>query len=267
MGPEAPVKLSQEIKDPASDSPKANILLVDDHQANLIALESVLSPLNQTLFKARSGEEALRHLLKHDMAVVLLDIHMPAMDGFETAALIRARASSNSIPIIFITAVNTRGEDVARGYSLGAVDYLFKPYSPDILKSKVSVFVELHRKSELLKRQAEHLHRMELRETELRERENRMKYLNRHAEILERQARSLARANTELETSTCEAARRLKEPLHALREFTQVLKHRLEDRRDRTANDCLRQIDESVARMETLIDGILSNARPPKAAG
>jgi PAS domain S-box-containing protein len=139
----------------------ANLLLVDDRADKLLALEAVLSSLGQNIVKANSGKEALRHLLHQDFAVILLDVSMPCMDGFETAALIRQRANSEHTPIIFVTSINTSENHVARGYSLGAVDYILTPIVPEILRGKVAVLVELHRKSELIKQQAEQLRHVE----------------------------------------------------------------------------------------------------------
>ena len=120
---------------------KAKILLVDDRIENLLALEAVLSDLGQTLVRAQSGEEALRWLLNQDFAVILLDVSMPDMDGFETASLIRERERSRYIPIIFITAAFNTQPMQLKGYAVGAVDYLYKPLEPEILRSKVAVFV------------------------------------------------------------------------------------------------------------------------------
>jgi response regulator RpfG family c-di-GMP phosphodiesterase len=122
---------------------KANILLVDDNPANLVALEAVLEDLGENLVKASSGEEALKHVLVEEFAVILLDVQMPGMDGFETAALIREREKTRSIPIIFVTAVGKSETHVSKGYSLGAVDYIFKPIIPEIVRAKVAAFVEL----------------------------------------------------------------------------------------------------------------------------
>jgi hypothetical protein len=138
---------------------KANILLVDDRADKLLAIEAILSNLGQNIIKARSGKEALRQLLNMDFAVILLDVSMPVMDGFETASLIRKRPSSEHTPIIFVTSINNSENHIAKGYSLGAVDYMLTPIIPDILRSKVAVFVELHKKSELIKIQADELRR------------------------------------------------------------------------------------------------------------
>lgn len=133
---------------------RAKILLVDDRPENLTALEAVLGALDQTLVRAGSGEEALKALLTDDFAVILLDVQMPGLDGFETAAHIKRRERTKDIPIIFLTAVSNGPHHTFRGYAAGAVDYLSKPFDPWILRAKVSVFVELHRKNQLLKEQA-----------------------------------------------------------------------------------------------------------------
>ncbi|HEX6974615.1 MAG TPA: response regulator [Vicinamibacterales bacterium] len=138
-------------------SESVDILLVDDHEENLLALEAILTEPTYRLVRAHSGREALREVLKADFALILLDVAMPDLDGYETAELIRQRERSRDTPIIFLTA-NYRSEGhVFRGYSVGAVDYLFKPFSPEILQSKVAVFVELFLKREALKRHTQAL--------------------------------------------------------------------------------------------------------------
>ena len=139
---------------------KVNILLVDDHLENLVALEALLSDLGQNLVRAQSGVDALRFLLHQEFAVIILDVDMPVIDGFETAALIRQREKSRHTPIIFLTAFNKGEHYVFKGYSLGAVDYLTKPFVPEILHSKVMAFVELHKKTEQVKRQSGLLQQM-----------------------------------------------------------------------------------------------------------
>jgi len=134
---------------------QVNILLVDDHTENLMALEAILGDLGQNLVRATSGREALRNLLERDFAVILLDVQMPDMDGFETASLIRERDKLRHTPIIFLTAMDKNDTSVFRGYSVGAVDYMFKPFAPEVLKAKVAVFIDLFRKTEEVKRQAE----------------------------------------------------------------------------------------------------------------
>src|SRR6202166_3256393 len=139
---------------------RAKILLVDDTPENLVSLEAALDSLGQELVLAKSGTEALRHLLEDDFAAVLLDVKMPEMDGFQTAELIRARKRSRHTPILFLTGYKS-DEQLFRGYDLGAVDFLFKPIVPEILRSKVSVFVELSRNTALLRRQTEVLSKAE----------------------------------------------------------------------------------------------------------
>lgn len=142
---------------------KANILLVDDSAGNLLALEAVLDRLGENCVRAKSGDEALRHLLHDEFAVILLDAQMRGMDGIETAALIREREKSADIPIIFVTAIDRTSAQVFRGYAAGAVDYVFKPFDPEVLRSKVRVFVNLFKKNRELKRQTELLRESEER--------------------------------------------------------------------------------------------------------
>ena len=132
---------------------KAKILLVDDREENLIALEAILSSLDQDLVRARSGEEALKALLTDEYAVILLDVVMPGMDGFETARDIKRRKKTRDLPIIFLTAVNSDPDYAFRGYAAGAVDFISKPFDPWVLRAKVSVFVELHNKNKQLREQ------------------------------------------------------------------------------------------------------------------
>ncbi|WP_375470642.1 response regulator [uncultured Nostoc sp.] len=155
--------------------PKVNILLVDDKLENLLALEAILEKLGENLVRATSGEEALRCLLNQDYAVILLDVQMPGMDGFETATLIRNRGRSRHTPIIFLTAFSSSDQMLFKGYALGAVDYLLKPLDPNILTSKVTVFVELFKKTEAVKQQAAQLVAVN---AELRQSEERLRSLS-----------------------------------------------------------------------------------------
>jgi PAS domain S-box-containing protein len=138
------------------ESRRVKLLLVDDDESNLLALQAILEPLGQELMLAQNGTEALRMCLEHDFAAILLDVRMPEMDGFETAEMIRARKRSLQTPILFVTAYRS-DEQLFRGYNLGAVDFLFKPIVPEILQSKVNVFVDLRRTEQLLRRKAEEL--------------------------------------------------------------------------------------------------------------
>jgi PAS domain S-box-containing protein len=157
----------------AAPSPRAAILMVDDHPANLLALEAILEPLGQDLVKATSGEEALKQLLQRDFAVILMDVQMPGLDGFQTAALIKQRERTRTIPIIFLTALSRDAAHVFKGYAHGAVDYLLKPFDPEILRSKVSVFVDLFLKEQQLQRQAALLRQ---RDREALERQSALRY-------------------------------------------------------------------------------------------
>jgi PAS domain S-box-containing protein len=159
---------SAPIQNGESAAEPVEILLVDDRPENLLALEAILEPLNQTLIKAHSGDEALRKLLLHDFAVILLDVQMPGINGFETARLIKSRERTRYIPIIFLTAISKDESYVFQGYSVGAVDYLAKPFQPDILRSKVNVFVDLYLKQKQLSEQQVLLRASEVRELELK---------------------------------------------------------------------------------------------------
>jgi signal transduction histidine kinase/DNA-binding response OmpR family regulator len=139
----------------AEEQEQINILMVDDSPTNLLALQSILGSPDRNLVSAASGDDALRYLLDNEVAVILMDVYMPGLDGLETAELIRGRDRSRDIPIIFLTADSTGGRHLSRGYSLGAVDYIVKPIEPDILRSKVAVFVELFKKTREVKQQAE----------------------------------------------------------------------------------------------------------------
>ncbi|HKG91263.1 MAG TPA: ATP-binding protein [Gemmatimonadaceae bacterium] len=142
---------------------RANILLVDDRPQNLLALEAILEPLGQNLVRASSGAEALRELLRQDFAVILLDVQMPGTDGFQTARIIKSRERNASTPIIFLTAISREDAYVFEGYALGAVDYILKPFHPDILRSKVAVFVDLYHQREQARRHAARLRESEER--------------------------------------------------------------------------------------------------------
>jgi CheY-like chemotaxis protein len=136
------------------DDKQFNILVVDDRQENILAIESILEGLGQNLVRATSGKEALRKLLDEDFVMILMDVQMPVMDGYETSELIRQHPKLRNTPIIFVTAYSSEESNISRGYELGAVDFIFKPVVPEILKSKVKVFIELAKKNELLRQQA-----------------------------------------------------------------------------------------------------------------
>ncbi|MEE1798322.1 two-component system response regulator [Streptomyces sp. NPDC059096] len=172
---------------------KAKILLVDDRPENLLALEAILSALDQTLVRASSGEEALKALLTDDFAVILLDVQMPGMDGFETAAHIKRRERTRDIPIIFLTAINHGPHHTFRGYAAGAVDYISKPFDPWVLRAKVSVFVELYMKNCQLKEQAELLRLQLAGAGEAREPAGLLAELSARLAAVEEQAEALSK--------------------------------------------------------------------------
>src|SRR5215210_7874165 len=145
--------ISDEPEAAGSAVKRARVLVVDDDERNLLAIRNVIEDLAD-VETASSGEEALRHLLKGEFAVILLDVYMPGMDGYETAQLIREREQSKRIPIVFLSAVNKETQHLIRGYSMGAVDYVFKPVEPLVLRSKVAVFVDLFAKTREIERKA-----------------------------------------------------------------------------------------------------------------
>jgi signal transduction histidine kinase len=169
------------------DDWKADILMVDDEPGNLLALEALLAPLGQNLLRAQSGEEALLLVLNHNVAVILLDVRMPGMDGFETARMIRKRERSRHTPIIFLTGESAEMESAFRGYELGAVDYLIKPLVPEVLRSKTSVFIELHKKNAAL---INEINERKLAEKRLQESEERLRGLAAHLNAIREHERS-----------------------------------------------------------------------------
>jgi signal transduction histidine kinase len=237
---------------------RVKILLVDDQPENLIALEAVLESLGQNLVKAYSGREALRHLLEHDFAAILLDVKMPDMDGFECAAMIRQRERSSDTPILFLTALKS-DEHLSRGYNMGAVDYLSKPIVPEVLRSKVTVFVELGRKNALLKQKNEELEN--LVEERARAEEN-IRRLNADLErrVAER-TEELSRSNDELRQFAYVASHDLQEPLRTVGSYTQLLAKRYKGRLDSDADDFVSYIVEGVTRMHVLLNDMLAYSR------
>jgi signal transduction histidine kinase len=192
-----------------------DILVVDDNARNLLAIDAALGDFAGRVVKAKSGEDALRHLLRQDFAVILLDVQMPGLDGFETAQLIRSRDRCKHTPIIFVTAFDQEREEVLRGYQLGAVDFLFKPITPEILKAKVAAFVELRKHVAEIARQAKLLREHERREQEEHLNEERRRWeadtLRRIAEEAGARAEQLALTVTERERAQAELTRAVHE--------------------------------------------------------
>jgi two-component system sensor histidine kinase/response regulator len=241
---------------------RAKILLVDDKPENLIALEAILEPLGAELILARSGEDALRQVLRHDFALVLMDARMPGLDGFQAATIIRDRERTRNVPIIFLTAYNTDSEQVFRGYRAGAVDYIGKPYNPDILRMKARVFVDLYEKNAQIKRQAEQLHAIELREAaEAIEREA----MQRANEDLEHQiavrTEALVEANREMEAFCYSVSHDLRVPLRTIAATSGILLEETADRLDEEERDHLERQAAAAKRLGTLIDDLLLLSR------
>ena len=197
--------------------PRPRVLMVDDRPDNLMALAAVLEPLDADLVPARSGEEALRRLLGGEFAVIVLDVQMPVLDGFETARLIKQRERTRHIPLVFLTAISGEPEHHLRGYEVGAVDYVYKPFAPEILRAKVRVFVELWQRGAIIERQ-----RAEL--------ERRLADLDRANVALARQGVELERSNAALERFAEVAAHELRQPLRNVEGFLDLLlsRHRAE---------------------------------------
>jgi signal transduction histidine kinase len=220
---------------------KANILLVDDKLEGLRLLTVVLEDPGYNLVPATSGEAALRELLKQEFAVILLDVRMPGMDGFETAQLIRQHPRTRDIPIIFVTGESSEVEHVSRGYALSAVDYIVKPFDHEVLRTKVAVLVELYHKTEEVKQQADRLRQ------EIAERER-----------LQEEMRAV---NRDLETLLYVVSHDLKEPLRAIENFSRMVNDRYADRLDEKGQDFLRRVVRAAERMARLLDDITALSR------
>lgn len=195
---------------------RVSILLVDDRPQNLLALEAILEPLNQRLVRAESGAEALRAILRDEFAVILLDVQMPGMNGFEVAQTIKSRERSRFIPIVFLSAISKEDEYVFKGYEVGAVDYVFKPFNPDVLRSKVAVFVDLYLKQKEIESQGEELRRGQRRELELQHRTT----------LLESEAKS-AQQLSELNVELRLQAQELEEAIGSRNRFYASMSHEL----------------------------------------
>jgi two-component system, sensor histidine kinase and response regulator len=243
--------------EPAGES-RMKILLVDDTPENLVSLEAALGGLGEDLVMAQSGKEALRHLLNDDFAAILLDVRMPEMDGFETAEMIRSRPRSRQIPILFLTGYRNE-EHLFRGYDLGAVDFLFKPIVPEVLRSKVAVFVELSRTNTKLRQQTDALRR-QAEDLQKAEQEVRRLNTNLEARVLER-TEELVRSNEELQQFAYVASHDLREPLRTVSIYAQLLAKRYRGRLDDDADQFIKFIVHNAERMETLVHDLLDFSR------
>ena len=223
------------------------ILLVDDRRSNLMALKALLDPLHCDIVLAETGEEALQRLLMEDFAVILLDVQLPGLDGFEVAELIKQRERTRHVPLIFLTATSG-AQTTMRGYSVGAVDFVSKPFDPVVLRSKVQAFLELSAATTQLKRQTAELAVM------LAEREA-------NAALLERQAEELRRSNEELENLAAIASHDLVEPLRVIAGYSELLREHSEEAGNEEVAQITEAIERGVGRMQRLIDGMLAYAR------
>ena len=210
-----------------------SILVVDDDATKRFALKTILAPLGETVVEASSGADGLRQLLRQEFAVVLLDVRMPVMDGFETAQLIRQRPRSELTPIIFVTALDQAETDMGRGYDLGAVDFVFAPVVPAILRAKVAVFVELYRAQQELRR-----------------------YRTRLETLVEERTTALTAINRELEAFSYSVSHDLRAPLLAFDGLSKSMLEEYGDRLDKRAKDNLKRMRGASQRMTSVFNGL-----------
>jgi signal transduction histidine kinase len=228
------VPLGQHAHEGARIMREPALLLVDDVPENLVAVEAVLEPLGHRMLRASSGEEALRHLLTDDVGVIVLDVMMPGLDGFETAQHIKDRDRTRDIPIVFLTAMGGDVEHRLRGYDAGAVDYLAKPVDPEILRAKVRVFLELHLAAQALPEQGEEM---------------------------AKRTRDLERSNADLEQFSYVASHDLREPLRNIAGYLELLADHVGDDLDEDARTWIGRASDSAGRMFTMITDLLTYAR------
>jgi signal transduction histidine kinase len=222
-----------EMKPAPPEKVRVNVLIVDDDTTKRFALRTILSPLDENVIEAASGADALRQLLRNEFAVVLLDVRMPIMDGFETAQLIRQRPRSELTPIIFVTALDQAETDMGRGYNLGAVDFVFAPVVPAIMRAKVSVFVELYRAQQELRR-----------------------YRTQLEMLVEERTIALTAINRELEAFSYSVSHDLRGPLVAFDAMSQKLLESYGPQLDKAAVENLRGMREASQRMTSVFDGL-----------
>jgi len=235
-----------------SPQEKVNILMVDDQPSKLLSYEAILSELGENLIKASSGREALQHLLSTDVAVVLMDVSMPEIDGFELAEIIHQHPRYQKTAIIFISAVHLTDLDRLKGYERGAVDYIAVPVIPELLRAKVSVFAELYRKTQQLERLNRGLEeRVKERTAELEKR----------AEALQQLNTELTRRNQELDAFAYVASHDLKEPLRGISHFSLFLIEDYADKLNEEGRSHLAMLRQLTGRMEVLLDSLLHFSR------
>jgi two-component system, sensor histidine kinase len=232
-----------------------DILVVDDNQTNLIAIEAALSPLGRKLVLAHSGVEALGRLLDQDFALIILDVAMPGMDGFETAKLVRSRERNRATPIIFVTGLSWENDAVLRGYELGAFDFLIKPIRPEVLRAKATVFVQLQERTIELAVKADELRQAQIRAYERELHAQRRRF---EAEVMERQMQQLAEADRRKDEFLAILAHELRNPLQPLQTAVEVLEHEP----DKPVPARIRKIvQRQVQHITRLVDDLLDVAR------
>src|SRR5688500_16454542 len=197
-----------------------DILVVDDNQTNLIAIEAALLPLGRKLVLAHSGVDALGRLLEQDFALIILDVAMPGMDGFETARLVRSRARNRATPIIFITGLSWQDDAILKGYELGAFDFLMKPIRPEVLRAKAGVFIELQQRTLELHDKAQQLREAQ---TRAHERELTMQRKRFESEALERQVAQMAEIDRRKDEFLAILAHELRNPLQPLQTAVEIM--------------------------------------------
>jgi two-component system, sensor histidine kinase and response regulator len=232
---------------------RVNILLVDDEPANLHALQAVLEPLEQNLVTASSGTQALRRVLEHDFAVILLDVQMPDMSGIDAAAMIRERERSKTTPIIFLTGVVKTAEMMFKGYSAGAVDYLMKPVISGVLRAKVEVFVELAQVRHSLQQ-------------EIAERARIAGEVSKLNMVLEQRNEDLTAANSDLEAFSHSVSHDLRMPLRHIQAYVSMIEESALPKLNADEQRRLKGVREAAQRMSQLIDDLLAFSRIGRAA-
>src|SRR5436190_12592889 len=239
------------------------ILAVDDRDDNLLSIETILEPENYTIIKANSGRAALKILLQQqDFTLILMDVQMPDMNGFETASLIYEREKLRHIPIVFITAHNQGEDRMFEGYKMGGVDFIYKPINPELLRYKVSVFVELYQKTHALLNHERKLlaanRKLEQEVQERRLKEEKIRLLNE--QLLENNIQ-LKSTIEELDRFAYVASHDLQEPLRKILVFSDKLKTKYKDSLDSEVGQSLEKIAKASARMQSLINDLLKFSR------
>ena len=250
-------------KEDVSEKPPVRILAVDDREDNLLSIETILEQENYTIVKANSGRAALKILLQqHDFTLILMDVQMPDMNGFETASLIYEREKLRHIPIIFITAHNQGEERMYEGYKMGGVDFIYKPINSELLRYKVSVFVELYQKThQLLNHERKLLAGNRSLEKEVEERKLKEEKIHLLNEQLLENNIQLKSTIEELDRFAYVASHDLQEPLRKILVFSDKLQTKYKDSLDAEVAQSLEKIAKASARMQSLINDLLKFSR------